>query len=278
MWIPKRTAYLWLAGALLIGAAIGLWRNHGSRWGVMTLSPGLALLAWGAHSKRADDEAPIAGEHVPRSAVHLGRELNAAMLVLDEQDCILHANTTALGLLEQSMEHVRGKPLKTLLGSPCSCGVVEGCTAYCVHREDRPDLYAQAAEAPLELPHVGRRMRMLILHDVTALVHRPHPALQEERLRAAATLASHFAHEVRNPVAAISGSAQVLDRLQRQESDGTFMTREATRSAQAELYRCIVEESNRLDSIIARFLAYPDLSDTQLEAILDSEQTEAHSV
>jgi signal transduction histidine kinase len=92
-----------------------------------------------------------------------------------------------------------------------------------------------------------------------------HRVKQEERLRTAATMATQFAHEVRNPVAAISGSAQVLGKLQRQVVAQGSPLYGVTDSDRALLYECIVNESDRLDGIIAKFLSVNEFSDQRME-------------
>ncbi len=65
---------------------------------------------------------------------------------------------------------------------------------------------------------------------------------ERERLAAIGAMAAGLAHEIRNPLGAIKGAAEYLD-----PKDGP---------ADPEMLRVIVEEVNRLDSVVSQFLDY----------------------
>ncbi|HEX9578962.1 MAG TPA: ATP-binding protein, partial [Myxococcales bacterium] len=66
---------------------------------------------------------------------------------------------------------------------------------------------------------------------------------ERDRLAALGEMAAGLAHEIRNPLGAIKGAAQYLDPAGMQPGD-------------AEILNIIVEEVNRLDGVVAQFLAY----------------------
>ena len=66
---------------------------------------------------------------------------------------------------------------------------------------------------------------------------------ERDRLAALGEMAAGLAHEIRNPLGAIKGAAQYLDPAGMQPGD-------------AEILDIIVEEVNRLDGVVAQFLAY----------------------
>src|SRR5207244_11214224 len=66
---------------------------------------------------------------------------------------------------------------------------------------------------------------------------------ERDRLAALGEMAAGLAHEIRNPLGAIKGAAQYLDPAGMQTGD-------------AEILNIIVEEVNRLDGVVAQFLAY----------------------
>jgi len=66
---------------------------------------------------------------------------------------------------------------------------------------------------------------------------------ERERLAAIGAMAAGLAHEIRNPLGAIKGAAQFLD-------PGRY------RSEEGEMLQVIVEESNRLNSVVSQFLDY----------------------
>src|SRR2546428_3310782 len=72
---------------------------------------------------------------------------------------------------------------------------------------------------------------------------------ERDRLAALGEMAAGLAHEIRNPLGAIKGAAQYLDPSALGEGD-------------AEILQIIVEEVNRLDGVVAQFLAYSRPSNT----------------
>lgn len=85
---------------------------------------------------------------------------------------------------------------------------------------------------------------MIVFQDLTKVkMLEAHKSLNE-RMTAIGKVAAGVAHEIRNPLAAISGSVQVLKELTPEDD-----------SAQ-ELAGIVVRETNRLDQIISQFMAY----------------------
>jgi two-component system sensor histidine kinase HydH len=73
---------------------------------------------------------------------------------------------------------------------------------------------------------------------------------ERDRLAALGEMAAGLAHEIRNPLGAIKGAAQLLI-----TSDGTPPPA-ASATETAELLEIIVEEANRLNNVVTRFLDY----------------------
>lgn len=88
------------------------------------------------------------------------------------------------------------------------------------------------------------------------------------RWRSAANMASEMAHEVRNPVAAISGCAQLLDHLEKRSARGDTRCAQTLREEREGLHQCIVDESVRLDRIIERFLDHAEFSEEKLACLM----------
>src|SRR5215210_3641166 len=85
---------------------------------------------------------------------------------------------------------------------------------------------------------------VITFQDLTDIRSMEETSRRQERLSAVGRVAAGIAHEIRNPLAAMRGSIQVL----RSEVDGG--------SAQAELMEIILRESDRLNGIITDFLTY----------------------
>ena len=95
----------------------------------------------------------------------------------------------------------------------------------------------------LAMPN-GRNGYLFTFQDVTELRRLERGARLQQRLAAVGEMAAGIAHEIRNPLAAISGSMQVL----RQELPLS--------DEQAQLMDIVLKESERLNDTIRSFLAY----------------------
>jgi signal transduction histidine kinase len=74
---------------------------------------------------------------------------------------------------------------------------------------------------------------------------------ERDRLAALGEMAAGLAHEIRNPLGAIKGAAQLLI-----TADTKPAARNAAATETAELLEIIVEEANRLNNVVTRFLDY----------------------
>jgi len=88
---------------------------------------------------------------------------------------------------------------------------------------------------------------VVIFQDVSGVVAMENDLRRSERLAAIGELSASIAHEVRNPLAAISGSIQIL----RDQADAASRTEERKR-----LMEIVVRETDRLNRLITDFLRY----------------------
>lgn len=88
---------------------------------------------------------------------------------------------------------------------------------------------------------------VVIFQDVTKVVEMEAELRRQERLAAVGALSAHLAHEIRNPLAAISGSIQILEGA----LAGTARDDETGR-----LLGIAVREADRLNQLITDFLQY----------------------
>jgi two-component system, NtrC family, sensor histidine kinase PilS len=99
------------------------------------------------------------------------------------------------------------------------------------------------AVAQLPLPD-GRRGYLYTFQDVTEVKRLEREAQLQKRLAAVGEMAAGIAHEIRNPLASMSGSMQIL----REELELT--------EDQSQLMDIVLRESERLNETIRSFLAY----------------------
>jgi len=107
---------------------------------------------------------------------------------------------------------------------------------------------------------------LIIFRDLTEIKIFEEQKSMQERMAAIGKMAAGVAHEIRNPLASISGSVQVLSELMPDQGDKTA----------EELAQIVAKETRRLDHIISEFLAYarpappPSLEPIDLGRCLDN--------
>lgn len=117
---------------------------------------------------------------------------------------------------------------------------------YCNERDD--DLFLGMAASGL-IDADGRQVgHVVIFQDVTDVVSMEQDLRQSERLAAVGEMAARMAHEIRNPLASISGSVQVL------QSSPADSARADKDPEHDRLMGIVVREVDRLNHLIGNFL------------------------
>src|SRR5437667_12785755 len=102
---------------------------------------------------------------------------------------------------------------------------------------------------------------VITFQDLTEVRALEETSRRQDRMAAVGRLAASIAHEIRNPLAAMRGSIQML----RDEMEGD--------AEQTQLLEIILRESDRLNSILADYLNYArpkpaDLKDVALRSLV----------
>jgi two-component system sensor histidine kinase PilS (NtrC family) len=118
--------------------------------------------------------------------------------------------------------------------------------------DNRGELAIGLTATHLETPG-GRVGLLFTFQDVTAIKKLERDAAIQQRLAAVGEMAAGIAHEIRNPLASMSGSIQIL----RQELPLS--------SEQEQLMDIVLRESERLNTTIRSFLAYARPQRFQIE-------------
>jgi nitrogen-specific signal transduction histidine kinase len=119
-----------------------------------------------------------------------------------------------------------------------------------------PDILCRSI--PIQL---GRhKMQLLLLQESSEILAALRKESESARDRTATELVSQIAHEVRNPVAAISGCAQLLRKLLDESIKGDERCSRLLTAEQDALCQSIVNESCRLEEIVERFVSVVELS------------------
>ncbi|MEW6720322.1 MAG: ATP-binding protein [Thermodesulfobacteriota bacterium] len=174
----------------------------------------------------------------------------SGILTTDPEGRINLMNGTACAILGMSREDLAGKPLQEVLE-----GIGEGERG---RREDapspRPELrFVRPDGAAIWLGFSASRMkdpdgsvigRVVIFQDLSPVKEMEERVRIADRLAGVGELAAGLAHEIRNPLASIAGSSQLLRESAAPAGDSDT------------LLEIIERESQRLNGLISDFLSY----------------------
>jgi two-component system sensor histidine kinase PilS (NtrC family) len=202
-----------------------------------------------------------AGERLEEAAEQVAdlRELNevivnsiqSGLLTADESGRIVHLNIFGEGILGARNVDVRGRPLKEVFGSDvlepstlrvraASRGLARLEIVY--RRPDGPAVDLGISVSRLETLDPAGGGFLLVFQNLTDVKRLETEVRMKEKLAAVGEMAAQLAHEIRNPLGSISGSAQVL------------MGEPNMSSEQAQLLAIITRESRRLSDTLNQFL------------------------
>ena len=183
------------------------------------------------------------------------RHLNSGLLTIDASGYVIFFNRAAERTLGYSEEKVKGMLCREVFAermpqlAECLMAGVTTRTAY--PRKELEITNSQKQVIPLGLSTStltdeggGLRGVIAIFSDLTEAKLLENKVRANDRLAVIGELSASIAHEIRNPLAAISGSVEVLDRE-------LALTGENKR-----LMVLIVKESQRLNKTLSGFLTY----------------------
>jgi two-component system, NtrC family, sensor histidine kinase PilS len=183
---------------------------------------------------------------------HVIDSLTSGLATCDRHGRLLTFNRAAETITGHATDAVIGRRASEVLQLPASFGDLlvsglEGASSRRVDYEYRcgdgrmMDIGLSAAH--LVIPE-GLKGYLLTFQDTTAIRRLERDAGRKQRLAAVGEMAAGIAHEIRNPLASLLGSIQIL----RQEL--------ALNAEQAQLMDIVLRESERLNETIRSFLDY----------------------
>ena len=181
---------------------------------------------------------------------HVIDSLTSGLLTADTAGTILTFNRAAEAITGLPAADAAGRPAGEVLQLPASIGLLSADAAPHGRRLEtgyvRPDgraIELGLSTAPLVTP-AGPIGVLVTFQDVTEVKRIEREMRIQQRLAAVGEMAAGMAHEIRNPLASMSGSLQML----RQELPLNI--------EQAQLMDIVLRESERLNDTIRSFLAY----------------------
>jgi len=180
------------------------------------------------------------------------QSLGSGLLTVDSDEVVRSYNREA--------ERITGIPLSEALGRQLA-EIVPGAEAVvrseALRARERPRERIPFEDAEGRPLHLGLSVSVLldaegrpsghvvIFQDITGIVQMEQELRQKERMAAVGELAAGIAHEVRNPLASMSGSVQMLQASLADDD-----------AEQRRLMDIVMRETDRLDHLIGDFLLY----------------------
>jgi two-component system sensor histidine kinase PilS (NtrC family) len=193
--------------------------------------------------------------------------LTSGLLTLDARGRISSFNPEAERITGWSAGDALGEALERVIPGAGALLLAPGASArvrkrLAFRRRDGRPGHLGVAVSPLRGP-AGESGHVVIFQDVTEVVRMEQELVRSERLAGVGQLAADIAHEVRNPLAAISGCIEMLRHAAAAPS-----------GENARLMEIVLREVSRLDGLIGDFLRYarpapPKLEDVAVRPILE---------
>lgn len=205
--------------------------------------------------RRADVRLERASEEIADLQAfnqHIVENLVSGLATADAERRVLTFNPSAVLITGHELSAALGASAETLLQLPQAyahtledplSGLRNRRTDIAYRRADGRLIDIGIGATRLPLPD-GRLGYMYTFQDVTEARRLEREAQLQQRLAAVGEMAAGIAHEIRNPLASISGSMQIL----RDELELT--------DDQSRLLDIVLRESDRLNETIRSFLAY----------------------
>jgi two-component system sensor histidine kinase PilS (NtrC family) len=216
---------------------------------------GVAVLASNLGSQIQQTSASLASQRDVTAnlyALHenIVRSLSSGLLTVGQGGAVLTVNQAACDILGLSAQRLVGRPLVEILPGIAPALVEVGAQRVAQRRDltrTRPEGDEQVLDvsvSPLRNNRDEIIGRVVNFHDLTEMRAMERQVRRAERLAVVGTLAAGVAHEIRNPLAAISGSIEMLRTAPPGDEDGRALMDIVTR------------EVDRLDTLISDLLDY----------------------
>ncbi|QDX82000.1 PAS domain-containing sensor histidine kinase [Denitratisoma sp. DHT3] len=179
--------------------------------------------------------------------------LSSAVILLDDQQRIRHLNPAAENLFAASQRSWLGRPLEQLLGhSPTLRSALDNALgnnwSYTGHnievaRGERPALHLDCTVTPVHTAGTRLLLEFRPIDQQLKAAREEREAVQQQATR---ELIRNLAHEIKNPLGGIRGSAQLLERELANLPNAPTL-REYT--------EVIISEADRLQDLMQRLLS-----------------------
>ncbi len=205
------------------------------------------------------EDASVALKRAQLETDDILAHLNSGLLTIDSAGYIIYFNRAAERILGYREEIVKGMLCREVFSERMPAlaeSLMDGVQQRIAYpRREMTIIVADNRSIPLGLStsilkdEQGQlRGVIAIFSDITEAKRLEHKVRANDRLAAIGELSASIAHEIRNPLAAISGSVEVLEKELSLEGPN------------ARLMALILKESQRLNKILSEFLTYARVS------------------
>jgi two-component system, NtrC family, sensor histidine kinase PilS len=179
------------------------------------------------------------------------RSIHSGLITADLGARVLYVNEFGEGILGRRLGDLRGRSLREIFGSVLfeSSALEARAVHHGLERLEigyrRPageDVDLGISVSPLATADPRNAGYLLVFQNLTDVKRLEREVRTKEKLAAVGEMAAHLAHEIRNPLGSISGSAQVL------------MSEPNISAEQGRLLAIITRESKRLSDTLNQFL------------------------
>jgi len=170
-------------------------------------------------------------------------KIPSGILTIDVEGHLVHWNERAAEIL--SKKFFKNKNLwmelydKIKLNSQNELGHTE----ISIEAENGYNKIIRTQRAMVKFSEIEEKIEIFVIEDVTNLREMEENLRNQQKLAAVGKLAAGIAHEIRNPLASISGSVQLLSSQAGNEED-------------KKLFNIVIKETDRLNLLITEFLDY----------------------
>ncbi|MBT4160733.1 MAG: nitrogen regulation protein NR(II) [Gammaproteobacteria bacterium] len=192
--------------------------------------------------------------------------LSTAILMLDENLAILFSNQAAENLLQESSEHMREKCLTSMVanGTELAAIVTTALSTDQVYTLRQLQLIVPGKNEDVTVdvtvtPILGTRQALVEFTPMDRYLRIDRDAALNEHHEITRQMVRGLAHEIKNPLGGIKGSAQLLEK-------------ELPQQSLTEYTDIIIKETDRLTSLVDRMLgpnAIPEMQPINIHVLLE---------
>jgi len=197
-------------------------------------------------------------DQLAKQSNYIFKHIKTGLLIVSNENTVTYANDAALNLLSATEDQLTGIHWKTLFdienidNSVLKKLFEENAEIELpAKKTDSDNLPAAVSFSNITGNSNNTSFKIILFRDLRQQKFDEHKLLETERLKAIANLSSTVAHEIGNPLASISGSAELMLSSTRDEK-------------QKRLLQIICNEVKRLTDIVNDFLSFTRLRTLEL--------------